>query len=264
MYKMLVLDLDDTLLSDDMNISNENKLAINKAMEKGVQIVFCSGRTNESMKKYIDILGIHSDKDFIISYNGAKVDQISGKNIFYKPIKKPLLTTLINIGYKYNVSTQLYTNNLIVEEYKKETKKYEELSGLKAHIIESFNTIEVSTKVLYNSEDIDILNEMKKEIEIMYSDKVNTFFSKPTYLEVLNIEANKGLGVKYLANVLNIDRKEIIAVGDSYNDLSMVEYAGMGVVVKNGREGVKKVADYITEKTNNENAIAEVINKYIL
>jgi Cof subfamily protein (haloacid dehalogenase superfamily) len=260
---MLVVDLDDTLLNDERIISDVNAEAIKAIKNEGIHIVFCSGRSDESMNKYIKSLSIHKDEDYFISFNGAKIQQVSGETIFYEAIEKPILNSLIEVGKEYSVSTQLYVGNkLVVENYTEEIETYEMMTGLKATVIENMEQVNKSTKILYNCKDIDVLNDIKKKLELLYSDDINVFFSKPTYLEVLNKKASKGLAVKYLANYLNVNRDEIVAIGDSYNDLSMIQYAGKGVVVKNGREGVKSQADYITKATNNEHAVAEVIKKY--
>lgn len=265
MYKLLVLDFDDTLLTDELTISQENIDAILAAKEKGVYILFCSGRSNDSMKKYIDIMDIHDDHEFFVSFNGARIDTISGENIFVKAIEGPVLSELIDLGEEFGVTTQLYYDNkLIVKEETRLSRKYQGLTHMEHKIMPNIKELPYSTKVLFNCDEIFKLKEMEEIIKEKYSDVVNVFFSKPTYLEVLHPEANKGLAVKYMTERLALKAEEVIAVGDSYNDLFMIEYAGLGVVVQNGRDGVKEKANYITEATNNESAVAEVINKFIL
>ncbi len=117
MYKMLVLDLDDTLLSDDLTISEENIEAIKKAKEKGIYILFCSGRSNDSILKYIEGMDIHDDHEYFVSFNGGRIDTIDGENVFLRNIQSPILTELIELGQFYELTTQLYDEGkLIVEE----------------------------------------------------------------------------------------------------------------------------------------------------
>jgi len=265
MYKLLVLDFDDTLLTDELTISQENIDAIIAAKEKGVYILFCSGRSNDSMRKYIDIMNIYDDHDFFISYNGSRIDTMDGKNIFLKSLQGQVLNELIDLGEEFDVTTQLYYDSKLV--IKKETRlsrKYQKLTHMEHLVMPNIKELPYSIKVLYNCDEIPKLKKMQDIIIGKYNEDVNVFFSKPTYLEVLNPEANKGLAVKYMTEKLGFKQENVIAVGDSYNDIYMIEYAGLGVVVKNGRDGVKEKANYITKATNNENAVAEVINKFIL
>lgn len=264
MYKLLVVDFDDTLLNDDLEIGEGNLKAIKQAMEKGVYVVFNSGRSNDSMLKFINRLNIHDDHEYFASFNGARIDTVGGENIFLKNISGSLLHRLIDLGHEYNLDTQFYENGMVVEKATDITYNYCKLTNIDFRVMSNIKELVQSTKVLFNSPDIDKLNQLKKVIETELGDQLNVFFSKPTYLEVLHKEANKGLVVKFLAERLNIKQEEIIAVGDSFNDIYMIEYAGLGVAVKNARDAVKEVADYVTETTNNEDAIKEVIDKFIL
>ncbi len=265
MYKMLVLDFDDTLLKDDLSISPENIEAIKKAKEQGVVVLFCSGRSDESMFQYIEQLDMHDEDEYFISYNGAKIDRIDRQNIFHKRIEQPLLKELVKMGKDNEVTVQLYNGKkMIVEEINEAVKLYTDLTKSEPLVSQDLENLEYSTKVLFNSQDRECLEAMQRKIIEVYGQDVNVFFSKPNYLEVLHKEANKGLGVKYLAQKLGIKQEEIIAVGDSFNDIFMIEYAGLGVAVANGREEVKAKANYITEHDNNHHAVREVVEKFIL
>jgi len=264
MYKLLVLDFDDTLLNDSLEISEGNLHAIKNAIDLGLTVVFNSGRSNDSMNKFIEKLELFKDHEYYASFNGARIDTVGGENIYLKNIAGPILRKLIDYGHEFELDTQFYDEGMIVEKETTIIQNYVKHTNIDFRIMPNIYDIEKSTKVLFNSPDIDKLNRLKQLIEFELKGQVNVFFSKPTYLEVLHIEANKGLVVKYLAERLNIKREEIIAVGDSFNDIFMIEYAGLGVAVKNAREEVKKIADYITSGTNNEDAIKEVIEKFVI
>lgn len=264
MYKLLVLDFDDTLLQSDLSISDKNKEAIKKAKEQGVQILFCSGRSSESMRPYIECMDIHGDEDYFVSFNGARIDQVTGKTIFNEGIKQPLLNELIDLADTYNITLQLYQDHMYAAKENAIIKEYVGLTSSTVEIVEDLKTLNSSTKVLFNCKDIPLLEKIQKIIIEKYGDEVNVFFSKPTYLEVLNKKANKGLAVEYMANKLKIDSSEVIAVGDSFNDSYMIQYAGLGVAVANAREEVKAIADYVTQADHNHDAVAEVIERFLL
>lgn len=264
MYKMLVLDFDDTLLSEDLTISSKNIEALRKAKDQGVHVVFCSGRSDDSMMKYIEEVGLFDDEEYFISYNGAKIDQINGKNVFHKWIENPILSDLIRIGKEVQIDVQLYSDGLVIDQETEFTKRYIELTSCKYKLIDNLYQVNSSVKVLFNSSRIDELNRIKEKIEKQFPNELHVFFSKPTYVEVLNREANKGLAVQELAKILGIKREEIIAVGDSFNDLYMIEYAGLGVAVANAAKAIQEAADYVTKADHNHDAVAEVVDKFLL
>lgn len=263
-YKLLAIDMDDTLLNDELEISPENHDALRYAQEKGVKIVLCTGRTLESVRKYIDFIDGYLYDDYVIVFNGSIITTAKGDIIFRKVIGKDILADLIDISRSENIDIQIYDDqNIYSEGYTERTKDYERFSGVKIKILDDLKVKDMSIKVLYNSCDTDKLDKVRKRIEEKFGEKVFVFYSKSNYLEVLSNEGNKGIALRYLAEYLKIDNNEVMAIGDSENDTYMIQYAGLGICMKNGRESVKQYADYITHHTNNENGVAEAIRKFI-
>lgn len=265
MQKMLVTDLDDTLLRDDLTISEVDIQAIKKAKDQGHVIMFCSGRSNDSMMQFIESMDIHDEDEYFISFNGARIDTVKGENIYLKPINQELMADFIDIGYEFNVTTQLYyDSHLVVEEENDYSRVYQERTNMEVKVVKDIKSLPYSLKVLYHDNDRQLLNKVKERIETKYAGVVNCFYSKKFYLEITHPDVNKGLTVEWMANHLGITRENVVCVGDGYNDVSMIEYAGKGCVVANASDGVKKVADYITKASNNEGGVAEVIERFIL
>ncbi len=265
MYKMLVLDFDDTLLRDDLTIAEKTIHALIEAEKKGIIIVFCSGRPSDSMIQVIKTLDFVHENDYFVAFNGSLIRNLKGDILSYYSIKDDELRKLVDIGRKYKVNVQLYDKDyVIVETYNDRISRYDQLSGLRAKVVDSLDAFNESTKVLYNNNNYEVLEALHNEVQSAFGNQFNIFYSKSEFLEILNSKTNKGIAVEYLAKRNNIRRDEIIAIGDSFNDLEMIEYAGLGVAMKNGREEVKKIANYITEHTNNEDGVAEVIEKFIL
>ena len=263
-FQLLALDMDDTLLSEDLSISHKNLEAI-KAMEaEGVKIVLCSGRPKESMLKYIDILDIHNEDDYIVSFNGALIHKIGGHEVFSKVIEGDVLHDLIDMGRAKNIDVQLYDDDLTVEKVTEKTEVYMGLTGLGSVLVHDLKTLDRSVKVLFNHVAGPELEAFRIELTEKYGHVFNIFYSKPNYIEVLNIESSKGLALAYLAEELHIPREAVVAMGDGFNDVSMIEYAGVGIAVANAPDGVKERADYVTVATHNESAVWEIYNKYFL
>ncbi len=261
-YKLVALDMDDTLLHEDLSISEKNIKAIRSMEQMGVKIILCSGRPYDSMTPYLPVLDIHNPDDYMVSFNGAYINRISGEEEFSGVIEGDILSALIDIGRAHNISVQLYNPTLTVERYIDKTKNYEQLTGMKAEVVDDLKTIDYSVKVLFNHVAGDALENLRIDLVEKYGDTLNIFYSKPFYIEVLNRKSSKGLAVKYLAEKLSIKQEEVLVMGDGFNDLSMIQYAGMGVAVNNASEGVKAEADYVTRATHNEDAVWEIYEKF--
>lgn len=265
MKKMLVCDLDDTLLSDDLTISMNNVQAIKEAKDQGVVIMFCSGRSDDSMMQFIEAMDIHEDDEYFISFNGARIDTVNGDNVFIKPIKGDLMKDLIDIGYEFDITTQLYYDqHLVVEQEDDYSRIYQERTNMNVRVVKEIKDLPYTMKVLYHNNDRTLLAKIKKTVEERYGESVNCFYSKKFYLEVLHKDVNKGLTVKWMADHLGVVQENVIVVGDGFNDVSMIEYAGIGCAVANAPDGVKEIADFITDNDNNHDAVAEVIYKFAL
>ena len=263
-YKLLALDMDDSLLSEDLSISPKNIEALHAIEDMGTKIMLCSGRPLASMVKYLDVLGFHNQDDYIVSFNGALIHKLSGEEIFNQRISGPILESLIDIGRKNNLDVQLYNDEMTVERYTEKTRIYELLTGLETKIIDDLKTVKESVKVLYNHVAGPELENHRLELIEKFGDELNIFYSKPNYVEVLNKKSSKGLAIEYLAKKLGIDRSEVVAMGDGFNDVSMLQFAGVGIAVANAADGVKANANYVTKATHNEDALWEVYEKYFL
>lgn len=265
MIKLVAIDLDDTLLKEDLTLSIRNKETLKKAHEKGIHIVLCSGRPHAGMVRYVEELGFFNKEDYIISYNGALVNNFYNDILFRQVIGHEEISKLIDLSKKHKIDIQLYNDDTyIIGEETDYSRAYQELSGLAPIFMEDLKLVTESVKILFNGPADERLENLRLDIIHTFGNKLNVFYSKPNYIEVLNPLANKGLAVKYLTEYLNLRQDEVMAIGDSYNDLSMIEYAGVGVVVANGREDVKKAAQYVTAVSHEDDAVSEAICKFAL
>lgn len=263
-YKLLAIDLDDTLLGEDLSISERNKSAICKAVEQGVKVTLASGRATQSVAHYLDILGL---KIPVISYQGARVtDTATGKVMFKKEIDRESALPVIEYSQKVGVHCNVFVDNTIYIRRMGKWAKYYNTMSPNVPMKETSDlegiVKETAIKLIY-IDDRKRLEEIKPGIEEIMPEDLIAFYSKPNFLEFTNKNATKGEAVKFLAEHFGIKREEVIAIGDTYNDISMIEYAGLGVCMENGTETVKKIADYVT-LSNVEDGVAHVIEKFIL
>lgn len=262
---MLVLDLDDTLLSDDHCISERNKEMLLKAQEKGVYVVLASGRPTPAIMQYAEQLHLKKYGSFIISFNGAVITDVRHQNcIFEQSLSREQIHSLHDFSLANNVDIITYTSDSIISE---STSKYidveVELTQMKFNKVDSFKAAVTQPAVkCILLQDPDYLKQVSVKLK---QEKPNesVAISKPFFLEVMPQGIDKAASIARLAEKLNIKQEEIIAVGNAENDLSMVEYAGLGVWVDNVCEELRARANAIVASNNND-GVAEVVEKYIL
>lgn len=277
-YKMLVTDMDYTLLNKEKKISERNREAVKKAIEKGVHIIVATGRIYTSARIYARLLGVRAP---IIASNGAIIREAvfnnpkDTENAIYKDtLNVGTIKKMIEISHKYGLSCHFFTEDTIYAEklvnvslrYTEWNKYLGEEDKVKIIIADDMEKTLVQDKMeilkgVVVDNDSEKIQSFRNEIE--ETGIVSVTQSMNNNLEVMNKGVTKGSAVKILAQMYGIDREEIIAIGDNENDMSMIEYAGLGIAMGNAEESLKNVADYITGDYQ-EDGVAEAIEKFIL
>lgn len=289
MYKLIAIDMDGTLLNSYGEVSNKNKEAIKKAIDKNVEVVLTSGRMPKAIVKVAS--EINAD-NYIISGNGAAIYDVQNDKYIYKNyMSKEKVLEIIDICDKNSMYYSIYTNNVILAKslnynvlfYNSENNKNPEDKKIKFNIvsdiheyIEEYNgddflkiTICDKDKTVFNSivnklkmiRDIYVLEvtHMSKKI---IKHKTEEFEISYFYTEISNNNVNKWTAIEELMKELGIQKEEVIAIGDNVNDKEMIENAGIGIVMGNSLPYMKEIADEVVA-SNNEDGVAEAIEKYI-
>ncbi len=270
MYKIIACDLDETLLGSDRKVSRRNMEAVQKAAEKGVKFVPATGRGYNSMQNTLEELGLRDKEgEYVISYNGGAVVENKGNRLLhFQGISFELAQELYRIGQQYHVCIHVYTKDTVYV-YRLWQEEVDYLSG-RMEVTEVFDKNldflmgQDIVKVLYVNTDYAYLKQIEQDLAKLTQDVTDVSYSSNRYLEYNCKGVNKGSGLLFLADMLGVKPEETIAIGDSFNDLSMIQAAGLGVGVQNTAEDMKPLCDYITAATNDEGAVAEVIEKFIL
>jgi len=264
-YKMIVLDMDDTLLTDDHIISEENAAMIFKAQEMGVYVVLASGRPTSAMIGYAKDLKMDFYNSFMLSYNGAVITDLKeNKILFEQTLTKEQIHELYDYSVKSKTHIITYINDEIVSETDSEYIEIEkQITGLPHIKVSSFKDAVKSNavKCILLEEPLylkTVEDDLKKAMP-----HLSVSMSKPFFLEVAQQGIDKAFSLKKLAEKLKIHQSEIIAVGNAGNDLTMIEYAGLGVWVDNVTPELREKGNVIVA-SNNNHGVAEVIKKYIL
>lgn len=269
-YKLIVTDMDGTVLGEDHKITEENKQALKEAEKMGIKVVFATGRFHDSAKEHIDFLDNIMP---IISSNGSIIKHPITNKVYYSNfIDKNTCLEIIDIMEKHDLRYQVYTDEKILQKYETE----EEMISMKEFIANAFSDkTEIvfkkeleedikNSKVLkfniFELENPELMDEVRCDLKGISNIEITS--SWKNNLEIMNEGSNKGKAVEFLSDLLKIDREEIIAFGDNYNDLSMLKFVGTGVAMGNAEEEVKNIADYITDKNVNS-GVAKAINHLI-
>ncbi|MGI6123586.1 MAG: Cof-type HAD-IIB family hydrolase [Acetivibrionales bacterium] len=260
-YKLMAVDIDGTLLNDEGKITHATLDAIKKAVEQGLVFTIASGRPIQGIEYLNNILGL--DAPFI-TYNGARIIKSKSKEvIFEQKLSYENAKKILSLGEKNNVTMMVWNDDkLYVNKLNERVKKYITITMVTPILLNSDEPIKNGvTKILWY-DDVQKIKEHVIKVKETLGDKINYHTSLPFFLEFNDINASKALALQKIGEHYGIKQSEIIAVGDGFNDLSMIEYAGLGVAMGNAVEAIKSKADYIT-LSNNEDGIAHVINKFI-
>jgi len=264
-YKMLVLDMDDTLLSDDHKISKENREMLFKAQELGVYVILASGRPTPAMIAYAKDLQMDVNNSYMISYNGAVITDLKeDKVIFEQTLTQQQIHELYDYSLKSKTHIITYLDGKVVSETDSEYIDIElNITGLEHNKVLDFKDVVKSSAVkCILLEEPSYLKQVEKELKEAMP-HLSICMSKPFFLEVAQNGIDKAASIKILAEKLNIHQSEIIAVGNAGNDLAMVEYAGLGIWVDNVNPELRDKANVIVA-SNNNHGVAEVVRRFIL
>jgi len=269
-YKLLALDLDGTLLNSSEEISDTNLLSLSSARQEGVKVIITTGRSTPSAIKFIQKVNI---PDPSITYNGAVIHN-GGKVLRALTLEADVVYETIRLLKKMHFTPILYGANdqRYFEDIMKHRDGFYWLSqGFEKKNVKVENLLEnrrediVRISLFIDESDIPVLEAGLGKVFNDTFRTTQTFFPDLNFwiYEILDTSSSKSKGLHYLCKLYGIHREEVIAVGDNRNDLDMLRWAGLGVAMKNGLPDIFEYADYITEKDNNEDGVAEVIQKFI-
>ena len=267
--KLIALDLDDTLLNDDRQISDRNAEVLRECVENGIYVVLCSGRAEDAILPFVRRLEIAGREEgrFIIAINGSSIfDLHKRQQIFCKKVESDILTRTDEIAEAHGLKSEVYTPDTIFYSEENEWTRLDvEMCGLKGQKVENYKEFirQGFTKMLVPG-DPRKLQQIQKELREEFGERAVIFTSKPYFLEILPPECGKGEAVSWLSEKLGIEIEKTMGFGDSMNDESMIRMTGYGVAMKNGLPEIKNIADFVTDNDNNNDGIADFLRKHVL
>jgi Cof subfamily protein (haloacid dehalogenase superfamily) len=255
--------MDDTLLDSKKIISPRTREAIRQAARKGVTVTIATGRSFLSALPYAKQLNLDVP---IITYNGALIKAaLSGEIFWHRPVSSKAAAALLALCREHNWYIQVYTDDVLyIKEHNEKSAFYEKSCGINATAVgEKLYSMEGEpTKMLIMEEPAKIA-DIKNVIDNRLKGSITLTTSHPRFLEINRHGINKGVALSYLANRFNIEHHEVMAIGDSLNDLDMIKAAGFGVAMGNAVADIKQAAEAVTGG-HDADGVAEAIEKYVL
>jgi len=263
MYKLIAIDVDDTLLNDEIKVTDATKGALAAAMAQGVTVTLATGRMFASAQKIARQIELNVP---IITYQGSLVKNLIDEQVLYeRSVPVDAARKLFAFCEERGLHLQLYVNDVLyVKEDNEKARGYSRLSNIPFTVEPDFEKLLGSrlTKMLV-IDDPALLDRVAEELQPLVGDTVHITKSKPHYLEFLHKEGTKGHALAFMAEHVGCTLDQVIAIGDAQNDREMLEVAGLGVAMGNAVPALKEIADYVT-LSNNEDGVRHVIEKFVL
>ncbi len=261
--KLLLIDLDDTLLGGDLAISAANRRALEAAMARGIQVTLATGRMFRSMRPYAESLGLTLP---LIAYNGALGRPLQGPALWHEPIPNPAAREILAGLAGADVTVNLYLDDrLYVAAMDERAADYARNAGVPAEPVgdlPAFMGGGCPTKILAIGDPV-LVATLQEEYGRRMAGRAAVTISKPKYLEFMAPGISKAAALARLAAHLGLRSSEIMAIGDGPNDLDMLLQAGLGVAVGNAAPEVLARVAHVVAKSD-EDGVAEAIGRFIL
>ena len=260
--------MDGTLLNCKKELLEETKQYFKNFHNKGTEtlLVLCTGRPETGIRPYLKDLGYLEENHYIISQNGANIyESQTGKRVMDAFLDSKAIQKWIELGKKHGVSVMgggvdyYYCFDQEPTEWMEFDTKIVSGQLKRISIEESLNTDFYKLLLMGDEEQ---LNEFETFIPEVWRDEFYVVRSQKYLVEVLTKGVNKAFGLEKLAQKLNIQPSEIVAIGDAANDIEMLEYAGLAIAMGNASEEVKAIADIVTD-TNENNGVIKAIDNLI-
>jgi Cof subfamily protein (haloacid dehalogenase superfamily) len=264
MIKLIAIDVDGTLLDSNHKISQMNKDWIKIATDKGAILVLASGRPLNGLFEIFNELELNPNNHYLMAFNGAVVVKASDHSlIFERTLELQLTKSILRHLEQFPVTPILSRKQeLIVDDANGYNVQGEAIANqMELVVVDNLSDyLDYQPNKILVSADSSVIDQFSDAIQNPFLDSVDFVKSAPFYLEIIVKDTNKGSSLQYLSNLLGIDQTEVMAIGDNYNDVSMIEYAGLGVAMGQADEIIKRKSQYITD-TNDENGVAKALRE---
>lgn len=262
--RMITIDLDGTLLRSDGSVSDRTVRTLQAARDKGVVVAIATGRMYQTARPYGERL--HLGDSPLLLFAGGLIETLESKKIlFQQTIPQQAAQELVDLARERGWQMQTYIDDVLrVARDDEWIRDYERITHSQAVICgDEFYCVQGGCNKLLSRGSHDELLARRALIEKTFPGRFNVLFSAPTFLEIMPQGVDKGKGIRRLGELYGITADEIMALGDSQNDLDMLKAAGFPVAMANAADEVKAIASYVTA-SNNDDGVAAAVEKFVL
>jgi Cof subfamily protein (haloacid dehalogenase superfamily) len=266
MYKAVFLDMDGTLLRSDHTVSEPTVKTIQTLTEKGVPVILVSARPINAVLPTFRKIGLPAHTP-LITLNGSYIVEN----------EQPIFEAVIDLETTEQVTAQVRPFKATIAYYLQK-EWYSEVSdawtdheqkimdialqvGPIDHLVKEWSARRIGPNKMMVMSEPDNIAGIQEHLRSMYNGRLNIYPSKATYLEVMDSRGSKSNAVRFVGERLGIRPAEIVAMGDNYNDVEMIQFAGMGVAMGNAPDDIKAKADFVTD-TNNNDGVRKALEKF--
>lgn len=266
-YKIITLDLDGTLTNSKKEITPPTKEALINIQKKGYKVILASGRPTKGVLPLALELDLDKYGSYILSFNGGKIINCKTmETIYQKTLPANIIPDLYEHAIAHKVGMITYDDDYIITgtPINKYMEMESKIVGMPIKTVDNFSEyVNFPVNKCLMSAEPDDLNDIENELKEKYHQYLSIYRSENFFLEIMPKGIDKAHSLLKLLSSIGITEKEMICCGDGFNDISMIEVAGLGVAMENAVDVVKEAADYIT-LSNDEDGILHVINKFML
>lgn len=264
-HRLVVIDLDDTLIGSDLRISKPNRRAIALTQKRGVMVTLATGRTFATTRDFLKELRITLP---VLCYQGALIRSL--RKVYYRQLLPHRhLREVIEYGFRHRVQIAVYTKGTVYlhkplnhwgKEYLNRIEQVREISLVDLRRYSFLARWPI--KVMYIAHE-EKAARLEKLARVRFGKHFSIMRSRLNLIEFLHPDVSKGKSVERLAHILGVHMHETIAIGDGYNDISMLRRVGLGIAVKNAPMPVERAADWVVP-SQKENGVAVALERFIL
>ena len=261
-YKLIAVDLDGTILNKEGVILPSSKEAIQHAVNQGVMVVLATGRMYQPSARYAQELGLTTP---VICYQGAMIREIYGNNVlWHKPLSVPVARKVIEQVRQIGLHLYVYVNDALhVEKVIDRAQWYAQHNGVELNLVDDlFAFLEKQpTEIVAWGEPLDI-DRLVVRLNTDFGSSLLVTKSYPHFCEIGHPSSGKGNALKYLVRLLGIKRSQTVAIGDGPNDISMLKWAGLGIIIGTASYEITTAADWVVD-AETKDGFAKVIEKLL-
>ena len=267
--KLLVLDLDGTLTNSKKEVTPRSRKALRAAQEAGIKIVLASGRSPFGIMPLAKVLDLDLFGSYILAFNGGCIMDCRTGEVLYRNVLDPSFNRpLLELAEEYGVASMSYKEDvsavytafpdhpvirLVARNNNLPICHIEDMKGTVTYPVPKF---------LYMG-DAGTMAKVEKDMQERFAGKLAIYRSEDRILDIMPQGVDKASSLAGLLKVLGFTREEMAACGDSYNDVSMIRMAGLGIAMANAVREAKDAADYIT-LSNDEDGVADAVERFLL